>query len=44
MNDDNMLCGDRDKTVHGIISECRKLTQKEYGIKNECKRLTFCQP
>ena len=24
------LCGDRDETINHIISECSKLTQKEY--------------
>ena len=43
------LCGDKDKTVKHIISECSKLTQKEYKTRYDwvgkvipwkfCKRL-----
>ena len=29
------LCGDRDKTINYIISECRKLAQKEYKTKHD---------
>ena len=30
MMQQNRLCGDRDKTINHLISECRKLTQKKY--------------
>ena len=29
------LCGDRDETIHHIISECRKLAQKEYKTRHD---------
>ena len=29
------LCGDRDKTINHIISECSKLAQKEYKTKHD---------
>ena len=29
------LCYDKDKTINNIISECRKLAQKEYNSKND---------
>ena len=29
------LCGDRDETINHIISECRKLTQKEYKARHD---------
>ena len=45
------LCGDRDETINHIISECRKLTQKEYKARHEwvgqvihgemCKKFQF---
>ena len=45
------LCGDRDKIIHHIISECIKLAQKEYKTKHDwvdkgiswelCKKLKF---
>ena len=45
------LCGDRNKTVNHIISECRKLAQKEYKTGHNwvmkvihwelCKKLKF---
>ena len=45
------LCGDRDETVHHIISECSKLAQKEYKTRHDwigkvihwevCKTLEF---
>ena len=33
------LCSDRDETIHHIISECSKLTQKEYKTRHDwvCK-------
>ena len=30
-----MLCGDRDKTINHIISECSKLAQKEYKARHD---------
>ena len=46
-----MLCGDRDKTINHIISECSKLARKEYKTRNDwvgkiiywelCKKLKF---
>ncbi len=30
LNSKCRLCGDRDETINHIISECRKLAQKEY--------------
>ena len=30
------LCGDRDETINHIISECSKLTQKEYKTRHDC--------
>ena len=45
------LCGDRDETINHIISECSKLTQKEYETRHDwvgkviswemCKKLKF---
>ena len=45
------LCGDRDETINHIISECSKLTQKEYKTRHDwvgkvihcemCKKLKF---
>ena len=45
------LCGDRDETINYIISECRKLAQKEYKTRHDwvgkvihwemCKKLKF---
>ena len=45
------LCGDRDETINHIISECSKLTQKEYKARHNwvgkvihwemCKKLKF---
>ena len=45
------LCGDRDETINHIISECSKLTQKEYKDRHDwvgkvihwemCKKLKF---
>ena len=45
------LCGDRDKTINHLISECSKLAQKEYKSKHDwvgkgihkelCKKLKF---
>ena len=45
------LCGDRDETINHIISECCKLTQKEYKTRHEwvgklipwelCKKFEF---
>ena len=45
------LCGDREETINHIISECNKLTQKEYKTRHDCmgkvihwelcKKLTF---
>ena len=45
------LCGDRAETIHHIISECSKLSQKEYKASNEwvgkvihwemCKKFKF---
>ena len=45
------LCGDRDKTINHIISECSKLAQKEYKCKHDgvgkvihweiCKKFKF---
>ena len=45
------LCGDRDKTINHIISECSKLAQKEYKTRQDrvskvihwemCKKLKF---
>ena len=45
------LCSDRDETINRIISECRKLTQKEYKTRNNwvgkvihwelCKKFKF---
>ena len=41
------LCGDRDETINHIISECRKLPQKEYKARHDrvhwkmCKKLKF---
>ena len=32
------LCGDRDKMINHIISECSKLTQKEYQPRHDCVR------
>ena len=29
------LCGDRDETINHIISECRKLAQKEYNTRHD---------
>ena len=29
------LCGDRDETINHIISECRKLAQKENKIRHD---------
>ena len=29
------LCGDRDETINHIISECGKLAQKEYKIRQD---------
>ena len=29
------LCGDRDKTINHIITECRKLAQKEYKTRHD---------
>ena len=29
------LCGDRDETINHIISECRKLAQKEYKTRHD---------
>ena len=29
------LCGDRDETINHIISECRKLAQKEYKARHD---------
>ena len=29
------LCGDRDKTINHIISECSKLAQKEYKARHD---------
>ena len=29
------LCGDRDETIHHIISECSKLAQKEYKARHD---------
>ena len=29
------LCGDRDKTINHIISECSKLAQKEYKTRHD---------
>ena len=29
------LCGDRDETINNIISECSKLTQKEYKTRHD---------
>ena len=47
----NRLCGDIDKTISHIISECRKLAQKEYKTRHDwvgkviywelCKKLKF---
>ena len=45
------LCGDRDKTINHIISDCRKLAQKEYKARHDwvgkvihwemCKKFEF---
>ena len=45
------LCGDRDETINHIISECTKLTQKEYKTRHDwvgkvihwemCKKFKF---
>ena len=45
------LCGDRDETINHIISECSKLSQKEYKARNDwvskvihwemCKKFNF---
>ena len=45
------LCGDRDETIHHIISECNKLAQKEYKTRHDwvgnvihweiCKKFIF---
>ena len=45
------LCGDRDETIHHIISECSKLAQKEYKTRHDwvgkvihwemCKKFQF---
>ena len=45
------LCGDKDETINHIISECSKLTQKEYKARHEwvgkvihwemCKKFQF---
>ena len=45
------LCGDRDETINHIISECCKLTQKEYKARHDwvgkvihremCKKFKF---
>ena len=45
------LCGDRDETINHIISECSKLTQKEYKTRHDwvgkvihwemCKKFKF---
>ena len=47
------LCGDRDKTINHVISECRKLRQKQYKTRYDwmervihwelCKKLKFNQ-
>ena len=29
------LCGERDETIHHIISECSKLAQKEYNARHD---------
>ena len=48
------ICGDRDKTINHIISECSKLAQKEYKTRHEwfgkvihweiCKKFKFDHP
>ena len=50
-NSNCTLCGDRDETINHIISECSKLPQKEYKMRNEwvgkvihlkmCKKIKF---
>ena len=50
-NSKRRLCGDRDETINHIISECSKLTQKEYKARHDwigkvihwemCKKFKF---
>ena len=50
-NSKSWLCGDRDKTINHIISECSKLVQKEYNATHDgvgkvihwemCKKFKF---
>ena len=52
-NSKNWLCGDKVKTINHIISECNKLSQKEYKAKHDwvgkviqwelCKKFKFDQ-
>ena len=50
-NSKRRLCGDRDETINHIISECRKLAQREYKARHDwigkvihremCKKFKF---
>ena len=50
-NSECTLCSDRDETINHIISECRKIAQKEYKTRHDrmgkmihwesCKKLKF---